>query len=498
MKQPTSPKQHKGIFLDKRVLRPLFLTIIGLLSTNLSFSQTTNKQYTYLGLGWARGATVTTDLNSYIGKPDHYGSFGNGSAHIRFNDLHANTSGYLMRRGTNIDFYTHRYGGGTNLAMSLTGYGNVGIGTATPASRLTVGPAPQNGYMANIRSYSVATPNEGNPSGGLGAFGGAHAAVTLGELDGIAVIGGTDSELMHTKDLVLNLNGGNVGVGTHKAISKLSIGDAPFNVSHKGADYNLRSYSLSNTAGWAGAGAFGGNSTNVVLGQLDGKAHLAGHDNTLNVWTDLIINNREGNVGIGTSSPTEKLDINGTVNATGFKLNQHSIPWRMTPDKDNSRNNLTFLTHPTTADNDGGFMVIHTEDEAPVIGNQLGDHYNLFVTQGIVTPDYAITLVDKWEEDIPDYVFEEAYKLTPLAEVEAYVKKHKHLPNVAGINDMKANHNMYSVGDMLMGQLKNLEEQVLHTIAQHKEIETLKKENKELHARLDRLEKLIMKGSTNK
>ena len=476
MKQPTSPKQDKGIFLDKRVLRLLFLTIIGLLSTNLSFSQNSGPVSTRLGLAWD-GVSNNFGL---IGKAAADGVWSAGAAFISFNDQISNNNNNIMRRGTNIDFYTHRYNAGTNLTMSLTGYGNVGIGTLTPREKLDV-----NGIV-NATGFT----RNGQPLGS-----------------------NWNSSFYSNNIQNITYNAGMVGIGVDstrlipntvfqvfghsKLAGHVSVGQ-PWHITANHSN-NIGKPDANNE--WRNGAAFlrfiddhNDDTSNVRKGtSIDFYTHDLGVETKRSMTITA-----NGNVGIGVERPVEKLDVNGTVNATGFKLNQHSIPWRMTPDKDNSRNNLTFLTHPTTADNDGGFMVIHTEDEAPAIGNQLGDHYNLFVTQGIVTPDYAITLVDKWEEDIPDYVFEEAYKLTPLAEVEAYVKKHKHLPNVAGINDMKANHNMYSVGDMLMGQLKNLEEQVLHTIAQHKEIETLKKENKELHARLDRLEKLIMKGSTNK
>ncbi|MFP5470504.1 MAG: hypothetical protein ACLGGV_02835 [Bacteroidia bacterium] len=34
------------------------------------------------------------------------------------------------------------------------------------------------------------------------------------------------------------------------------------------------------------------------------------------------------------------------------------------------------------------------------------------------------------KDKFPDYVFEPNYKLMPLYDVEAYIKEHKHLPNI--------------------------------------------------------------------
>jgi hypothetical protein len=64
--------------------------------------------------------------------------------------------------------------------------------------------------------------------------------------------------------------------------------------------------------------------------------------------------------------------------------------------------------------------------------------------------------------DGPDYVFESDYDLTPLSEVEAYVKANKHLPEVPSANEM------YDEGlnlkEMNLLLLKKVEELTLHLI----------------------------------
>jgi hypothetical protein len=80
-----------------------------------------------------------------------------------------------------------------------------------------------------------------------------------------------------------------------------------------------------------------------------------------------------------------------------------------------------------------------------------------------------------------DYVFEKNYKLMPLNEVEIFVNKNKHLPNVPSGNDLTEtdDYNL-SLSDMQKIQMEKIEELYLHAIQQQKEIELLKKENKEL------------------
>jgi hypothetical protein len=66
------------------------------------------------------------------------------------------------------------------------------------------------------------------------------------------------------------------------------------------------------------AGNFGGLSGDrVVMGILNGKATIGGHNNALNAWADLILNQDGGNIGINTATPSFKLDVNGTLGVTG-------------------------------------------------------------------------------------------------------------------------------------------------------------------------------------
>lgn len=60
--------------------------------------------------------------------------------------------------------------------------------------------------------------------------------------------------------------------------------------------------------------------------------------------------------------------------------------------------------------------------------NALYTNYKLFVTGGILTDEVRIALSTSgtWG----DYVFADNYDLKPLAEVEAFIAKNKHLPNV--------------------------------------------------------------------
>jgi hypothetical protein len=79
-----------------------------------------------------------------------------------------------------------------------------------------------------------------------------------------------------------------------------------------------------------------------------------------------------------------------------------------------------------------------------------------------------------------DYVFEEDYRLAPLAEVEQHIKATKHLPGIPSAAEV-AEHGV-SMGDMQAKLLSKVEELTLHLIAQEKELAALRSEVAQLKA----------------
>ena len=78
-----------------------------------------------------------------------------------------------------------------------------------------------------------------------------------------------------------------------------------------------------------------------------------------------------------------------------------------------------------------------------------------------------------------DYVFEENYELQPLEDVESFIIKNKHLPEIPSENEVRKNG--INMTDMLKKQMKKIEELTLYMIQ-------MKKENETLKARLSALE----------
>ncbi len=96
-----------------------------------------------------------------------------------------------------------------------------------------------------------------------------------------------------------------------------------------------------------------------------------------------------------------------------------------------------------------------------------------------------------------DYVFASDYKLMPLDDLEEYIQEHQHLPNVLNAAEREAQGGI-DLSSFPVQLLEKIEELVLYTIEQNRQIERLStqgreiqsisEENQRLAERLDALE----------
>lgn len=114
-------------------------------------------------------------------------------------------------------------------------------------------------------------------------------------------------------------------------------------------------------------------------------------------------------------------------------------------------------------------------------------NYKLFVETGIRTRRVKVDQTG-W----PDYVFHSTYKLPSLQDLEAYIRKNNHLPDMPSAKEVQENG--LDIGDNQAALLKKIEELTLYIIEQEKtnkkqdkiiesqnrEIKDLKVQNKEL------------------
>lgn len=188
-------------------------------------------------------------------------------------------------------------------------------------------------------------------------------------------------------------------------------------------------------------------------------------------WMPHLAVQASGNVGIGTTSPSSKLDVRTDVPNQGVYSSQH---W--------STNNPDYNLQLQTVWNDNGigqqFVQKFNGTEHTVLSFLNGE-----VGIGTTEPDAMLAVkglihsrevkVDLLGACAPDYVFEKDYPLSPLSEVEKYVQENKHLPEVPSAADMETNGIKLMEMNLLL--LKKVEELTLYVIEQQKQIQELQK-----------------------
>ena len=117
------------------------------------------------------------------------------------------------------------------------------------------------------------------------------------------------------------INGSSTFENSLNAVRFLNPG-GPYGTGEANARNHFKQYNAGDaglTGGWI-AGAFGDAlGDRIVIGQYQGVAVIAGHNANLTNWSNISLNTGGGNVLIGSiSNATGKLQVTGTVYATGF------------------------------------------------------------------------------------------------------------------------------------------------------------------------------------
>lgn len=109
--------------------------------------------------------------------------------------------------------------------------------------------------------------------------------------------------------------------------------------------------------------------------------------------------------------------------------------------------------------------------------------YKLAVKGNVIAEKLVVKTSTVW----PDFVFKNEYKLPSLVEVEQFISKNSHLPEIPSAKEVETNGQ--DVGEMNRLLLKKVEEITLYLIELKKENQEIKKENDSLKRRIERLEK---------
>jgi hypothetical protein len=336
----------------------------------------------------------------------------------------------------------------------------------------------------------------------------------------------------------LDVNGaGGVIINSDKKIADADLQDmvavrsetkvASINLmSNRTDEGSLGALMFTTTRGWSDSHR---NIAGIVGGRTDTGGAAGGY---LGFWTknnngdwprETVRINHQGRVGIGTIAPGAQLHILGTGGSTNAG-NSDVMSGDVIVQANVARNGISGaqIVFALPANTDGtsvwgqgrimtvaanlssgcacGKMILGTRRYFDKYGSGMQWYYGDDLTIddsgnvgiGTTSPDSKLSVkgsIHTQEVNVdltgamqgPDYVFEKDYNLLPLAELEAYIKINKHLPEVPSAKEMEANG--LNLKEMNLLLLKKVEELTLHLIE-------LKKENSEIANLKKRIEDL--------
>ena len=178
----------------------------------------------------------------------------------------------------------------------------------------------------------------------------------------------------------------------------------------------------------------------------------------------------DGDVGIGTASPDNKLHVLESGTAGDLKVVgrfENNGPTSLQLYNSNAAESWVFSNKLS------GFEI--SKGMTGVNEFVLDGSGNLTITGALTTAG----------GNYPDYVFDEGYELMPLDDLAAFIAENGHLPNIASEEEAEYGKKI-NVTELQIGLLEKVEELTLYTLEQHEADRELRKADEAL---LDVIEK---------
>ncbi len=313
-----------------------------------------------------------------------------------------------------------------------------------------------------------------------------------------------NTNLTSGTDLFTVRANGNVGIGTTSPSAKLDVrfsGEGGvFAKAISNGTHGASNFVADAATGFPSRFLFRENGSNK--GWID---HLGGKINVRNGASKslLTVDLSSENVGIGTTTPTQKLEVKGSIQLKSDSYITYGI----------ERENGAKSAFGITSNTHDGFL--SSSGSLKFLINNNGTSYNtgmLINSNGNI--GIGTTNINNWklavngnirakeikvEAGWADFVFENNYNLPTLKEVEAHIKQKGHLKDIPSAKEVAENG--IFLGEMDSKLLQKIEELTLYTINQGKDISKLKKENQELkhiNSKLVELQKRLEKLESKK
>lgn len=260
---------------------------------------------------------------------------------------------------------------------------------------------------------------------------------------------------------------------------------------------NTAALSVADANNWGLQGNSGTNPGFNYLGTTDAQPIIF-RTNTANntLYNERMRIGADGRIGIGTSSPSELLEVAGNIKGNILSSGSRTylvgkdgagFHWFASNPTISEPNNIMmgikrdiatdFVTDLFLAP--GGTFAVSIANTGKVKVGDVSTNptgYNLFVQGGIMTEKVKVALASSG--DWADYVFEDDYNRLSLEDVEKFIKKNKHLPHVPSTSEVLKNGLDLAKTDAKL--LEKIEELTLYIIEINNRVKSLELENESL------------------